>query len=234
MRVGKLEVPRQVADDWVLPSTEHLTINYRAILDTKMCGPPQWIHSSLWGHDFAQHAASVLPFSPINSTVATNFNARFPNNLRLASGRYLNWTAVQIVISGHNEWVESVAFSPDGTRIASGSRGKPVIRIYSVSFSPDGSRIASGSEDKTVCRWDAAQPFHEYTKLLSSAISLDGSCTTHCTQESTIVLTNTWNKHFICFSSRLKHMLHNPAELLQGACHHSPGDSIPFLLGERS
>ena len=67
-----------------------------------------------------------------------------------------------------------MAFSPDGTRIASGSAdktvrlwdaatGQPVGQpltghtdaVSSVAFSPDGTRIASGSDDKTVRLWDA-------------------------------------------------------------------------------
>jgi len=65
-----------------------------------------------------------------------------------------------------------VSFSPDGSRIASGSRDKTIKLwdvkddaltrtfkghtkgVNSVSFSPDGSRIASGSVDTTIKRWD--------------------------------------------------------------------------------
>lgn len=75
--------------------------------------------------------------------------------------------------------VRSIAFSPDGIRIAAGVGGGPdessgAVRIWdvqtgielptlrghnntcsSVKFSPDGARIASGSRDKTVRIWDA-------------------------------------------------------------------------------
>ncbi|KAJ3897008.1 WD40-repeat-containing domain protein, partial [Lentinula edodes] len=79
-----------------------------------------------------------------------------------------------VPLQGHEYWVDSVAFSPDGTRIVSGSADK-TLRIWnartgaqigvplqghehwvnSVAFSPDGTRIVSGSADKTLRIWNA-------------------------------------------------------------------------------
>ncbi|KAF9432568.1 hypothetical protein BGZ76_010624 [Entomortierella beljakovae] len=76
------------------------------------------------------------------------------------------------VLRGHTKWVNSVVFSGDGAKIASGSHDKTVriwntedgeslheltghsLGVISVSFSVDGDQVASGSLDKTVRLWD--------------------------------------------------------------------------------
>ena len=78
------------------------------------------------------------------------------------------------VLEGHGAWVRSVVFSPDGTRLASGSSDgtaklwdvasqeaiatleghSDVVR--SVAYSPDGTTLASGSGDGTAKLWDVA------------------------------------------------------------------------------
>ncbi|KAF7977772.1 hypothetical protein HWV62_2655 [Athelia sp. TMB] len=110
------------------------------------------------------------------------------------------WPALQLVYTGHTGEVMSVAFSPDGRHIASGSEDNSVhiwdaetslltagpIRghtgwVRSVTFSPDGHKVASGSDDCTICIWDgetgalAAGPFLGHTDyVLSVAFSPDG------------------------------------------------------------
>ena len=74
-------------------------------------------------------------------------------------------------LKGHKYSVNSVAYSPDGTKIISGSRDK-TIKIWdantgeclktlkghsddleSVAYSPDGTKIISGSDDPTIKIW---------------------------------------------------------------------------------
>lgn len=80
-----------------------------------------------------------------------------------------------INLIGHDDCVQSLAFSPDGTRLASASSDYTVkiwnlrdthpyvlstLRkhsdtVHAVAFSPDGSRLASGSKDNTIVIWTA-------------------------------------------------------------------------------
>ncbi len=110
-----------------------------------------------------------------------------------ASGRLIQ------SFEGHAGDVHSVAFSPDGTRILSGSDDvtlklwdaasgqilhsfdEHADTINSVAFSPDGTRILSGSDDNTLKMWDALswQLLHTFKghsgSVRSVAFSPDGT-----------------------------------------------------------
>jgi WD40 repeat protein len=78
-----------------------------------------------------------------------------------------------LTLKGHTEWFCGLAWSPDGSRLASASydqtvkvwdveRGQELLTlkghtapVWIVCFSPDGTRLASASHDCTVKVWDA-------------------------------------------------------------------------------
>ncbi len=129
--------------------------------------------------EFKGHTATVhsVAFSPDGKRIVSG-----------SGGDYLSWSPSQdytlrlwdtasgkqigLPLKGHTDAVYSVAFSPDGRHIVSGSAdktvriwetdsGKPVGKplrshadhVRSVAFSSDGKRIVSGSFDKTLRLW---------------------------------------------------------------------------------
>jgi len=144
---------------------------------------------------------SAIVFAPKQSITGETFRRKYMNTVSVKSGKAANWPVIQNIFHGHSDPVESIAFSPDGSRIVSGSSdktirlwdaetgdpiGKPLeghsSSVNSVGFSPDGSRIVSGSFDKTIRLWDAAtgdpigKPLEGHSSRVDSvAFSPDGS-----------------------------------------------------------
>src|SRR5712672_1379736 len=144
---------------------------------------------------------SAIVFAPTESVTAETFHGEYMNTASVQSGKMANWPVIQNIFHGHSQRVVSVAFSPNGSHIVSGSWdytirlwdaetgdpiGKPLeghsSEVNSVACSPDGSRIVSGSEDKTIRLWDAetgdpiGKPLEGHSSAVNSvAFSPNGS-----------------------------------------------------------
>jgi WD40 repeat protein len=150
--------------------------------------------------------ASVLPFTPTESALRKAYIPLFEDIPLIVEGLDAHWPSVVSSVGGPRnsqaeESIRSIAFAPDGSRVALGS-DNAVIRIWypkggthvdlkghtmevtSVIFSPDGTIMASCSYDRTVCIWEAtAQTMslmhrltsvHDDGPLLCVAFSTDG------------------------------------------------------------
>lgn len=137
---------------------------------------------------------SALIFSPSTSIVRKLFESQAPHWVRCTSSVPDSWGALLQTLEGHAEEIKSVAFSPNGQKLASGSQDGTVrvwdtasgvhlqtidhqCGVQSIAFSPLGQKLASGSQDGLRI-WDVAsgsliQTF-EGSDIKSLAFSPDG------------------------------------------------------------
>ena len=147
------------------------------------------------------------------------------------------------VLKGHTEAISSIAFSPDGQTLASGSLDD-TIRLWdvntgkhlrtlaehwdnvtSVAFSPDGQTLASGSEDRTIKLWDAntgnlRRTFKGHTHAVSSiAFSPDEQTLVSGSHDRTIKLWGT-------YSGRVRHTFQGHEDIILSVAFSPSGRTL--------
>ncbi|KAN0075174.1 vegetative incompatibility protein HET-E-1 [Elaphomyces granulatus] len=153
---------------------------------------------------------SALAFAPRMSIVRSLYDNQISKWAHRVLPVEKNWSSLEQILTGHSDTVNSVAFSPDGKRVVSGSFDSTVRvwdittgqadqiltghsdNVNSVAFSPDGKKVVSGSFDLTVRVWDITTGQADQTltghsdKVTSVAFSPDGKKVVYGSEDSTV------------------------------------------------
>ena len=192
-----------------------------------------WIYDTQSGKEIqliGAHQSNVryIAYSPDGKTLATAGRSHDKSS-RMDVSTLRLWDTTtgkpKAILSEHTDYIYVIAYSPDGSIIASGGQDKTVRLwdaktgrykttlsghtdiVFSIAYSPDGSSIASGSIDKTVRLWDATTGRYKATlaghtePILSIAFSPDGTTIATASIDKTVRL---WD------ATTGQHKIHSP------------------------
>jgi WD40 repeat protein len=151
-------------------------------------------------------AVGAVLYAPDGDTIAVGLGGAV--ELRSAAD-----LTILATLSGHATDISALAFSPDGSLLASGAQDDTLIRLWdvdaarelrsleghagwirSLAFSPDGSLLASGSTDQSVIIWDVAsgrqlRTLEGHTDYLGNIVfSPDGTTLASASRDGTVRL----------------------------------------------